>query len=223
MYHLRVAIIGEDDYFINTIIGHFKEIIIFQDWHELERKNSCYDLLIINIYTLKYNGFCVFERVRRYNINKQIFILVNTDHNHFLEHKFCPINYINNKVSIKELEVIIKHKFIDKERIESLLKRLGMPYHIKGYIYLSEILNIKELYSDCYSNKNIYKMLSDKFNTNEKSIERAIRNAIEISWTRSDYQFASSVFGNTLRYDKERPTNKEYISAIISFIKRTVH
>ena len=50
-------------------------------------------------------------------------------------------------------------------------------------------------------------------------MERAIRHAIEISWTRGDIKLMEDIFGNSVDFDRSRPTNSEFLSTIADRFK----
>ena len=62
--------------------------------------------------------------------------------------------------------------------------------------------------------KEMYPQIAVKFNTTSSRVERAIRHAIEISWTRGDYDLMEEVFGHSVDYDRAKPTNSEFIATI---------
>ena len=45
-------------------------------------------------------------------------------------------------------------------------------------------------------------------------MERAIRHAIEVSWTRGDYDLMEEVFGHSVDFDRAKPTNSEFLATL---------
>jgi len=45
-------------------------------------------------------------------------------------------------------------------------------------------------------------------------VERAIRHAIEVAWTRGSLETNNMMFGNTISATKGKPTNSEFIAMI---------
>ncbi|MBP3607934.1 MAG: hypothetical protein J6J11_06425 [Treponema sp.] len=45
-------------------------------------------------------------------------------------------------------------------------------------------------------------------------VERAIRHAIEVAWSRGKLDVNNSMFGNTISANKGKPTNSEFIAMI---------
>ena len=108
---------------------------------------------------------------------------------------------------------------IDLEtEITSIIHEIGVPAHIKGYMYLREaitmVVNDMELLSAV--TKELYPSIAKKYNTTASRVERAIRHAIEVAWGRGQVDAINKLFGYTVHNEKGKPTNSEFI-AIISF------
>ena len=50
--------------------------------------------------------------------------------------------------------------------------------------------------------------------TTPSRVERAIRHAIEVAWSRGQVDVNNSMFGNTISSNKGKPTNSEFIAMI---------
>ena len=62
--------------------------------------------------------------------------------------------------------------------------------------------------------KLLYPEIARQYGTSNGKVERAIRNAIEISWERGNRQTFDRMFGYCMESGQGRPTNSEYIAAI---------
>src|SRR5690554_5629071 len=73
-------------------------------------------------------------------------------------------------------------------RITEVMHQLGVPAHIKGYIYLREAIElvIKDIEYLGAVTKELYPSVAAKYNTTPSRVERAIRHAIEVSWDRGN-------------------------------------
>lgn len=100
--------------------------------------------------------------------------------------------------------------------ITNIIHEIGVPAHIKGYIYLREaitmVVNNMELLSAI--TKELYPSISRKFNTTPSRVERAIRHAIEVAWSRGRIDVINNLFGYTIHNVKGKPTNSEFIAMI---------
>ena len=97
-----------------------------------------------------------------------------------------------------------------------ILHELGVPSHIKGYLYIRE--GIMMLYERPEViggiTKELYPEIASKFNTTVSRVERAIRHAIEVSWNRGNWQLMEDIFGHSVDIDKAKPTNSEFIVTV---------
>ncbi len=62
--------------------------------------------------------------------------------------------------------------------------------------------------------KTLYPAIAEKFKTTPSRVERAIRHAIEVAWTRGNIDSISHLFGYTINIAKSKPTNSEFIAMV---------
>lgn len=67
--------------------------------------------------------------------------------------------------------------------------------------------------------KEIYPKIALKYQTTTSRVERAIRHAIEISWARGDIELMEEIFGNSIDFDRSKPTNSEFMTTIADRFK----
>ena len=100
--------------------------------------------------------------------------------------------------------------------ITNIIHEIGVPAHIKGYMYLREaitmVVNDMELLSAV--TKELYPSIAKKYNTTASRVERAIRHAIEVAWGRGQVEAINKLFGYTINIEKGKPTNSEFIAII---------
>lgn len=102
---------------------------------------------------------------------------------------------------------------------------IGVPAHLKGYHYLREaiMLSVKDMELVSSVTKLLYPAIAKHFKTTDQKVERAIRNAIEVSWTRGNTDTFEALFGYSVEQGKNRPTNSEYISRIADKVRLDLH
>lgn len=109
----------------------------------------------------------------------------------------------------------IKARPVDVE-VTSIIREIGIPAHIKGYQYLRDaimmIVNEVELLGAV--TKVLYPMIADKYTTTPSRVERAIRHAIEVAWSRGNMDMINRIFGYTVKLEKGKPTNSEFMAMI---------
>ncbi|MCO8192871.1 MULTISPECIES: sporulation transcription factor Spo0A [unclassified Anaerofustis] len=100
--------------------------------------------------------------------------------------------------------------------VTSILHEVGVPAHIKGYIYLREAIKLVidnvELLGGI--TKTLYPMIAEKYGTTPSRVERAIRHAIEVAWNRGRVETIDKIFGYTIDQNKGKPTNSEFIAMV---------
>ncbi len=100
--------------------------------------------------------------------------------------------------------------------ITNIIHEIGVPAHIKGYLYLREaikmVIDNVELLSAV--TKELYPSIAKEFNTTPSRVERAIRHAIEVAWSRGKVDTINQLFGYTVQNTKGKPTNSEFIAMV---------
>lgn len=121
------------------------------------------------------------------------------------EEKFSDNSYVTN--SIEE---------IMETKVTNIIHKIGIPAHIKGYKYLRTAI-IKSVVNEDIINsvtKELYPQVAKDYNTTPPRVERAIRHAIEVAWTRGEEETLQKIFGYTVQSNKGKPTNSEFIAMI---------
>ena len=100
--------------------------------------------------------------------------------------------------------------------ITEIMLDIGVPAHLKGYHYLRDaiLLSGRDIEVVSSVTKLWYPTIAKRFKTTDQKVERAIRNAIEVSWTRGNVETFEQLFGYSVQQGKSRPTNSEYIARI---------
>ena len=108
--------------------------------------------------------------------------------------------------------------------ITKIMLDVGVPAHLKGYHYLRDaiMLSGKDMEAVSSVTKLLYPTIARHFKTTDQKVERAIRNAIEVSWTRGNSTTFEELFGYSYEQGKLRPTNSEYIARIADKIRLDV-
>ncbi|MDE7322979.1 MAG: sporulation initiation factor Spo0A C-terminal domain-containing protein [Lachnospiraceae bacterium] len=98
---------------------------------------------------------------------------------------------------------------------------LGFQARQRGYRYLREAVWVA--YRDSAAleaiTKRLYPAVAKRFDTSDKQVERAIRNAIETAWMQGEPETLRAFFGEIYGDGTIRPTNKEVIDRLVNFVK----
>ena len=110
-----------------------------------------------------------------------------------------------------------------EQAISDLMLELGIPAHLRGYQYLRSAVSmcVEDMELACSVTKLLYPDLAKRYQTTDQKIERAIRNAIEVSWGRGNDELFEKLFGFCSQYT--RPTNSEYIAVVADYIRLQYH
>lgn len=105
--------------------------------------------------------------------------------------------------------------------ITEIMLDIGVPAHLRGYHYLRDaiLLSGKDMEVVSSVTKLLYPTIAKRFKTTDQKVERAIRNAIEVSWTRGNTETFEKMFGYSASSGRTRPTNSEYIARIADKVR----
>lgn len=105
--------------------------------------------------------------------------------------------------------------------ITNIIHEIGVPAHIKGYMYLRDAIQmvVNDIEFLSAITKELYPSIARKYNTTPSRVERAIRHAIEVAWSRGQVETINRIFGYTIHNDKGKPTNSEFIAMIADKIR----
>ena len=106
-------------------------------------------------------------------------------------------------------------------RVTNMLHEIGIPAHIKGYHYLRDsiIMAVEDMDVLNAITKILYPTVAKKYQTTSSRVERAIRHAIEVAWSRGKLDTLDELFGYTVSTGKGKPTNSEFIALIADTIQ----
>jgi len=238
--HLLSEFIGEqEDMEIVGVAYNGNEVLRF-----MEQQREVPDVLILDIIMPHLDGLGVLEKLREMNLNPQPKIIMLTAFgqenitqkavqlgaSYYILKPFdmevltnrirqlVSNNIASTTTSVSPKANVVhmpKGKNLDAN-ITSIIHEIGVPAHIKGYQYLREAITM------VYNNieilgaitKTLYPAIAEKYKTTPSRVERAIRHAIEVAWTRGNIDSISFIFGYTINISKSKPTNSEFIAMV---------
>lgn len=237
--HILSKFIGEEESF--EIVGIAKDGIEALDLIEDMRP----DILILDVIMPHLDGLGVLEELnKRYNdYFPKVMMLSAVGQDKITQRAielgayYYMIKPFDFKVLVERLKQIVniasnqgitvrdgyEHIYNDKPKekdletkITKIIQEIGVPAHIKGYLYLREAINMVVEDMDYLGavTKELYPGVAEKFNTTASRVERAIRHAIEVAWNRGKIDTIDSIFGYTVNNNKGKPTNSEFIALI---------
>lgn len=124
--------------------------------------------------------------------------------------------------SVKIRDTVKETGVHDLEKdVTNMIHEIGVPAHIKGYQYLREaiMMSVEDVEMLGSITKVLYPTIANKYQTTPSRVERAIRHAIEVAWSRGKMETLDSLFGYTINTGKGKPTNSEFIALIADKIR----
>lgn len=108
-----------------------------------------------------------------------------------------------------------------EQDVTNMIHEIGVPAHIKGYQYLREaiMMSVEDTTMISSITKILYPTIAKRFQTTPSRVERAIRHAIEVAWSRGRMETLDAMFGYTIDTGKGKPTNSEFIALIADRIR----
>lgn len=202
------------------------------------------DILLLDIIMPRVDGLAVLQQLRKNDRSKQMSIIMLTAFgqeevmrraveygaSYFIlkpfdfEHLRDKIKEVYAQQSGKTHEVPYYNVSQDvkveeddlKTNVTNIMHDIGVPAHIKGYLYLREAIMM--VYEDIELlgsiTKILYPDIAKKYNTTASRVERAIRHAIEVAWNRGNIDSITELFGYTINVSKAKPTNSEFIAMV---------
>ena len=127
---------------------------------------------------------------------------------------------IQERAKVEETKSQPKTRDLEQD-VTDMIHEIGVPAHIKGYQYLREAIMMAVEDNSILSSitKVLYPTIAKRFETTPSRVERAIRHAIEVAWSRGRMETLDALFGYTINTGKGKPTNSEFIALIADRIR----
>ncbi len=105
--------------------------------------------------------------------------------------------------------------------VTNVIHEIGVPAHIKGYHYLRDAIMMSVNDTEMLNSitKQLYPTIAKRHKTTPSRVERAIRHAIEVAWSRGKMDTIDALFGYTVHNGKGKPTNSEFVALIADKIR----
>ena len=152
------------------------------------------------------------------NANKEFQIMITVPGENTTTEENASRFVIEPSVIAKQAE---KPEHDLEQDVTDMIHEIGVPAHIKGYQYLREAIMMAVEDIDMLNSitKVLYPTIAKKFQTTPSRVERAIRHAIEVAWSRGRMETLDALFGYTVNTGKGKPTNSEFIALIADRIR----
>lgn len=105
--------------------------------------------------------------------------------------------------------------------VSDLLRQTGVPAHLLGFRYLKAAVQyVLDSGGDlCAMTKELYPAVARMHGTVPARVERSIRHAIEVAWSRADLTELQRLFGATINHSRGKPTNSEFVAMLADHLR----
>jgi len=126
----------------------------------------------------------------------------------------------NHRVSAYENKTAYMERNLESD-VTNIIHEIGVPAHIKGYQYLRDAIMMSVNDAEMLNSitKLLYPSIAKRHKTTPSRVERAIRHAIEVAWSRGKMDTIDELFGYTVSNGKGKPTNSEFVALIADKIR----
>lgn len=126
----------------------------------------------------------------------------------------------NHRISTYESKDDYKERNLESD-VTNIIHEIGVPAHIKGYQYLRDAIMMSVNDNEMLNSitKLLYPSIAKRHKTTPSRVERAIRHAIEVAWSRGKMDTIDALFGYTVSNGKGKPTNSEFVALIADKIR----
>lgn len=194
-----------------------------------------FDVLILDMVMPRLDGLGVLEQVNRMENAPSVICLSAIGQEEVIKRaielgaKYYMIKPFDMEMILKRIRELggrrdgkgVHVRFSDKsknleEKITNIFLTIGIPAHIKGYHFLREAIKMVVEDNDIINRitKELYPGIAKKYNTTPSKVERAIRHAIDVAWSRGRAENINELFGYKIYSKHDRPTNGEFIALV---------
>lgn len=181
----------------------------------------------------KHPSFIIISAVGQERITENAFYLgadyyiLKPFDNNMVLNRIKNINDLRNR-KVSEMRKIKQYENKEEYRernletdVTNIIHEIGVPAHIKGYQYLRDaiIYSVNDMEMLNSITKILYPTIAKKHQTTPSRVERAIRHAIEVAWSRGKMDTIDELFGYTVNNGKGKPTNSEFIALVADKIR----
>ncbi len=241
MEKIKALVVDDNMEFTNNVVKYFsnsENIRVVQQINngskviEYLKENPDIDIIFLDLIMPGMDGIAILQEMAQNNMSQKVIVLSSylEDYSLRMLKKYKVDYFMLKPIDLKSLEqrvleiMEVQSKFTVIKEVDQnleiqtsqLLHNLGVPSQIKGYQYLREGILLLYRNTDFIGGITsvLYPEIAKRHNTTPTRVERAIRHAIEISWNRGDYQIMNKLFGNSIDFDRSKPTNSEFLVTV---------
>ena len=189
------------------------------------------DIMLLDIILPGLDGYGVLSELKARRIAVKTICLSQVSEDSLIEKAFelgasyIMIKPVNTESLIRRMTDLVGNgsgikkvqprKAID-EKLSNIFISVGIPAHIKGYTFLREAIKLTIDSPEIINSitKKLYPAIAERYFTSPSKVERAIRHAIEVAWSRGKIENINGIFGIKVYDANDKPTNGEFIALV---------
>lgn len=190
------------------------------------------DIVVVDFSIRGINAISLLQKVQCIAPKIPEFIITYQSKNDYLERlatengAACFMVNPEDTENVSSLIMLVARKFsleMRKELVEvvtDVIRSYGIPAHLNGYSYLRSaiILAVEDEALQNNYTKKLYPSVAEKHKTTPSSVERSMRNAINVAWSKEN-ETDLLKDNNKIKWRKEKPTSSEFIACIADTLR----
>ncbi len=193
------------------------------------------DVVLLDIVMPRMDGFAVLEALHTLDNPPRAIVITSLARDEFIDRAMSlgASYYMVKPLDMQILYARIQQVFTSEpaaplpgrppvnalgadEQITNLFLTIGIPAHIKGYQYLREAVRMVLENHDILNRitKELYPGIARRFAATPSKVERAMRHAIEVAWSRGRLDSINRIYGYKVFSPDDKPTNGEFIAMV---------
>ena len=237
MNHLSVAIADDNQKILDLlekVIGTDQELDLVgkaKNGEEMCRiiKEKNPDVVLLDLIMPKMDGLTVMDQINQdKSVSKRPYFIVITavGQEKITEDAFNKgANYyimkpFNNRMLLERIKFVRKMTHGTERRPEELVTgQTPGGENLENRVTNMIMMAVEDMDVLNAITKILYPTVAKKYQTTSSRVERAIRHAIEVAWSRGKLDTLDELFGYTVSTGKGKPTNSEFIALIADTIQ----
>lgn len=200
-------------------------------------KAGRFDFLCLSLALPLLDGLAVLERLPECRLYRYPFVLVHTAMGEALCQRALalgadaalvkPVEKARFEAVLQQARQCTSHigalaALRASDAARACVAALGVPAHLKGFEYLACAVAL------CYADDRmagkattlLYPRVAEQCGATPGGVEHAIRQAIEVTWTRGEMDTLLRTFGNSIDPQRGKPTNIECIALLAQRLRK---
>lgn len=114
-----------------------------------------------------------------------------------------------------------RRRFMVEQEISQLLSEIGLSVAYDGHAYLKTAIRLTIADQNLLNRitRRLYPLVAEAHHVSPAHVERSMRYAIEVMWTKGNMELLHSLFTHCIDKDKGKPTNALFIARLADHLR----